>query len=132
MGKFAYVVRASAAAIFAMGVSIPLAGVADAGQDARAQTAAAGRYPKGAGSMEFKAHGEHFILTDSSPDGAGVYVEAVAGDQILPDMVNTRGAGTSKDFNYSLPEGAVVTYRVCLIDNGNVLVNTCTAGQAVA
>lgn len=81
-----------------------------------------------AGDASFTPYGEHLIICDKNPDGKGVRVEYRRSD--VPNQNNIQdnrgGNGTCRDVNFDMPEGATITYRVCLINSSNVTSN-CSA-----
>ncbi|WP_021591803.1 hypothetical protein [Actinomadura welshii] len=125
------ILTATAAAAVVMSSFFP--GVAQAGQNAGACTRASGSHAKCAGSAKFQAKGEHFFLTDNAADGAGVFLQiTVDGVVLTPNKKNTKGAGTTIDFNSWWPEGLKVEFVVCLTDDGVVLSKTCNGGTGVS
>lgn len=69
-----------------------------------------------AGKAYFVADGEHLWVCDQLADGHGVVAQYTRTD--VPgqnnEAVNTGGAGTCIDHNMNMPEGAKITFRVCL------------------
>ncbi|HEU5473217.1 MAG TPA: hypothetical protein VFV67_21445 [Actinophytocola sp.] len=83
-----------------------------------------------AGRATFASYGEVFTVYDQSADGHSAVALYWLPDGSGPHMIwNSGGNGTSVTANLEFPEGAWVTYRVCLGEGGpkEVLINTCGA-----
>ena len=133
MGRLTRAIIGSGVAISSGILAFSSPGVAQAGENAYECTKAAGSYSSCAGRADFRAHGEHFLLSDSARDGAGVYLQIEVNGIVLdPARTNKNGAGTTSDFDYSWSEGASVKFIVCLTDDGVIQSATCKSGSGVA
>lgn len=101
-------------------------GSAWAGSDARAWSRPFDGYSDGACDLQFDDYGEHFYLNDNLKDGAGCYGKVVVDDFLIYDMYNSKGAGTTAEYNYDFVEGAIVRMEVCVRDDGKVYWRTCS------
>lgn len=76
----------------------------------------------------FVAYGEHLFVCDDAKDGYGAIAQYTRSD--VPgqnnDARNTNGSGTCIDHNMSMPEGATITFRVCLLSSSGAISN-CSA-----
>lgn len=77
----------------------------------------------GAGKAYFVALGEHLFVCDLVPDGYGVVAQYTRTD--VPGQNNEakdgNGSGSCVDHNMNMPEGAKITFRVCLISKSGAL-----------
>lgn len=66
------------------------------------------------------ADGEHLFVCDQSPDGYGAVAKYTRTDVPLQNNIatNTNGSGTCIDHNMNMPEGAHITFSICLIKDG--------------
>lgn len=74
--------------------------------------------PKGcAAKAYFVAYGDHLYVCDESGDGYGAIAQYTRTDYPGQnnDAVNKNGQGTCVDHNMNMPEGAKITFRVCLL-----------------
>jgi hypothetical protein len=73
-----------------------------------------------AGRATFDATGEHLIVCDNKDDGFGAVARYTRSD--VPgqnnDAWSREGTGKCIDHNMNMPEGARITFQVCLEDNG--------------
>jgi hypothetical protein len=69
-----------------------------------------------AGMAYFVAYGEHLYVCDKQPDGYAAVAEYTRTDVPGQNNVawNRNGSGTCIDHNMNMPEGAKITFRVCL------------------
>ncbi|HEY9474919.1 MAG TPA: hypothetical protein VIS06_13835 [Mycobacteriales bacterium] len=74
-----------------------------------------------AGKAYFVANGEHLWVCDRIADGYGAVAQYTRTDVPLQnnEAVNSGGAGTCIDHNMNMPEGAKITFRVCLKDGSS-------------
>jgi hypothetical protein len=83
-----------------------------------------------AGRATFTSYGEVFRVFDQNADGHSAVALYWLPDGSGPHMIwNSTGNGTEVTANLEFPEGAWVTYRVCLGEGGpkQVLIATCGA-----
>ncbi|HEX6500116.1 MAG TPA: protein kinase [Micromonosporaceae bacterium] len=73
--------------------------------------------PGCAGKAYFVAYGDHLYVCDTSSDGYGVVAKYWRTDYPGQnnDAVNKNGTGTCVDHNMNMPEGAKITFWVCLL-----------------
>jgi hypothetical protein len=106
--------------------ALTLAGASAASADSERCTAGSGC----AGRATFTSYGEVFRVYDQNADGHSAVALYWLPDGSGPHMVwNSTGNGTEVTANLEFPEGAWVTYRVCLGEGGpkEVLTDTCGA-----
>jgi hypothetical protein len=65
----------------------------------------------------FVAYGDHLYVCDNSGDGYGAIAQYTRTDYPGQnnDAANKNGKGTCVDHNMNMPEGAKITFRVCLL-----------------
>ncbi|HEV2781476.1 MAG TPA: hypothetical protein VGX25_19005 [Actinophytocola sp.] len=105
---------------------LTMAGASAAAADSSRCTADAGC----AGRATFTSYGEVFTVFDQLADGHSAVALYWLPDGSGPHLIwNSNGNGTSVTANLEFPEGAWVTYRVCLGEGGpkEVLLSTCGA-----
>jgi hypothetical protein len=99
---------------------------AHAGNSNFAYTRAGNGFEFGNGLGDFYDLTETWTLWDYAADGAGVIVQWKINDVSQPTLYNGNGLGSQKEFDFEIAEGAVISFRVCLRDNGVIQTATCS------
>ncbi|MFI5689131.1 hypothetical protein [Streptomyces sp. NPDC051636] len=116
----------TAATAAAVSLTLALSPPAWAGTSARAWSLPAQGYADGACDLQFNDYGERFSLNDNLKDDAGCFGEVMVDGIWRGDMYNSKGAGTTVEYNYDFVEGAIVQFAVCVRDNGETRSRTCS------
>jgi len=81
-----------------------------------------------AGKAYFVTNGEHLFVCDDNNDGYGAVAQYTRTD--VPgqnnEALNKNGHGTCVDQNMNMPEGAKITFRICLLKSSGTIFN-CSA-----
>lgn len=108
--------------------TLVLTGASAAAADSSRCTAGSGC----AGRATFTSYGEVFTVYDQLADGHSAVALYWLPDGSGPHLIwNSNGNGTSVTANLEFPEGAWVTYRVCLGEGGPKQVLTATCGATI-
>ncbi|MDF4250767.1 hypothetical protein [Streptomyces sp. WMMB303] len=83
-------------------------------------------WTSGAGVARYQEYGDYLTLSDRAADGASVYGFLTdMNDKTLRAKTFSGGAGSSRTWNFNLPEGKQIFLYVCLKDNGEIQDTTC-------
>ncbi|MDE9366115.1 hypothetical protein PZ938_10910 [Luteipulveratus sp. YIM 133132] len=88
----------------------------------------AGSYATCAGHAWFQSNGEHLYIEDRVADGHSVAVHYTVNGVTKTAYNRNSANGAVVDLNLDLPEGAVITYSVCLSNSSTDLAGSCSGG----